>query len=70
MADCLITLDRAYTHFRVTLNVYNCGYYSGIPQPIGCQEIHWVTLDGVDQLSFPKANLRIIEALRQQGICQ
>jgi A/G-specific adenine glycosylase len=61
----LITIEHAYTHFRVTLNVYYCRYLAGEPQPIQCDEIRWVTLEEIDQFPFPKANLQIIEALRQ-----
>jgi A/G-specific adenine glycosylase len=63
--DHLITIDHAYTHFRVTLIVHYCRYLSGEPQPIECEEIRWVTLEQIDQFPFPKANIQIIEALRQ-----
>jgi A/G-specific adenine glycosylase len=63
----VITIDHAYTHFKVTLNVYYCRHLSGEPQAIECQEIRWVTLDEIDQYPFPKANSRIIEALRAQA---
>ncbi|MDJ1181070.1 A/G-specific adenine glycosylase [Roseofilum sp. BLCC_M91] len=70
VGDHLITIDHAYTHFRVTLNVYNCRYCSGTPQAIECQEIRWVTLEELDQFPFPKANLKIIQALRDRGVPQ
>jgi len=60
----LITLEHAYTHFRVTLNVYHCRHLSGEPQPLECDEIRWVTLDEVEQFPFPKANEKIIAALK------
>ncbi|WP_443029251.1 A/G-specific adenine glycosylase [Spirulina sp. CS-785/01] len=63
--DHLITLDHAYTHFRVTLNVYNCRHLEGKPQAIECQEIRWVSLEEIDQFPFPKANSQIIDALRK-----
>ena len=66
VGDRLITLDHAYTHFKVTLNVFNCTHLSGEPQPIECDEVKWVTLDEIDRYPFPKANGRIIEALKQQ----
>lgn len=65
VGDRLITIDHAYTHFRVTLQVHHCQYLSGQPQPLSCDEIRWVTLDEIDQYPFPKANLQIIVALRQ-----
>lgn len=66
VGDRLITIDHAYSHFRVTLNVYNCRYVSGDPQPIECDEVRWVTLNEIDRYPFPKANVQIIEALVKQ----
>jgi A/G-specific adenine glycosylase len=63
VGDRLITIDHAYTHFRVTLNVHHCRHLSGDPQPIECDEICWVTLAEIDQFPFPKANVQIIQAL-------
>ena len=64
VGDRLIVIDHAYTHFRVTLNVYHCRHLSGDPQPIECDEVRWVTTDELDQFPFPKANLQIIAAIR------
>jgi A/G-specific adenine glycosylase len=64
VGDRLITVDHTYTHFRVTLNIHHCQYVSGEPQPLECEEIRWVNLEELDQFPFPKANLKIIEALR------
>lgn len=60
----LITIDHAYSHFRVTLTVHHCRHVAGIPQPLECDEIRWVTLDELDQFPFPKANVQIIDALK------
>lgn len=64
VGDHLITIEHAYTHFKVTLNVYHCRHLNGIPQPLECEEVRWVTLDEIDTFPFPKANEKIIEALR------
>lgn len=61
----LITVDHAYTHFRVTLIVHHCRHLTGEPQPIECDEVRWVAIANLDQFPFPKANVQIIEALRQ-----
>ncbi|MFW6358845.1 MAG: A/G-specific adenine glycosylase [Chroococcales cyanobacterium] len=61
----LITVDHAYTHFRVSLVVHHCRYLGGEPKAIGCDEIRWVTLEEIDQFPFPKANNKIIAALRE-----
>lgn len=67
VGDRLITVEHAYTHCKVTLIVHHCRYLTGEPQPLECDEIRWVTLDEIDQYPFPKANLQIIAALRQQA---
>ncbi|NEZ58734.1 A/G-specific adenine glycosylase [Adonisia turfae] len=65
--DRLITVDHAYSHFKVTLNVFNCTHISGEPKPIECDEIKWVTLDEIDSYPFPKANGQIIDAIKEQA---
>lgn len=64
VGEHLITVDHTYTHFRVTLNVHHCRHLSGEPQAIECDEIRWVTINELPNFPFPKANLKIIEALR------
>ena len=67
VGEHLITIDHVYSHFRVTLNVHYCRYLGGEPQPLACDEIRWVTLEEIDQFPFPKANSRIIAALRESS---
>ncbi|MGI0490989.1 A/G-specific adenine glycosylase [Alkalinema pantanalense CENA528] len=67
VGEKLITVDHAYTHFKVTLHVHHCRHVAGEPQTIECDEVNWVTLETIDQYPFPKANVQIIEALRQAG---
>jgi A/G-specific adenine glycosylase len=63
-----MTIEHAYTHFKVTLSVHHCRHLSGNPQPIECDEVKWVSLDELDQYPFPTANQKIIEALRKSGM--
>ncbi|MBD0335482.1 MAG: A/G-specific adenine glycosylase [Cyanobacteria bacterium Co-bin13] len=67
VGERLIVVEHAYTHFRVTLNVHHCRHLSGEPQPIECDEVKWVTLDEIEQYPFPKANVVIIEALKDSA---
>lgn len=64
VGEKVISLDHAYTHFKVTLHVHLCRHLSGDPQPLECDEVRWVTLENIDQYPFPKANSQIIAALR------
>lgn len=63
VGESLMTIEHDYTKFTITLNVHHCRHVSGEPQTIECDEIRWVTLDEIDQFTFPKANEQIIAAL-------
>ncbi|MBF2098613.1 MAG: A/G-specific adenine glycosylase [Gloeomargaritaceae cyanobacterium C42_A2020_066] len=63
----LLTLDHAYTHFKVTLIVHHCRHYAGEPRPIECQAIRWVRPADLDNYPFPAANQRIINQIRAVG---
>jgi 8-oxo-dGTP diphosphatase/A/G-specific adenine glycosylase len=60
----LITIDHTYSHFRVNLQVYNCRYLTGQARAIECEEIRWVTIQELDNYTFPAANQEIIRALK------
>jgi A/G-specific adenine glycosylase len=62
----LITVDHTYSHFRVSLHVYHCRHLEGDPQPLECEQVRWVRLEELDGFPFPKANVKIIEALKGQ----
>ncbi|NER33105.1 MAG: 8-oxo-dGTP diphosphatase MutT [Oscillatoria sp. SIO1A7] len=64
VGELIIAIDYDYSHFTVSLNVHHCRHLAGEPQPLECDELRWVTLDEIDQFPFPKANKKIIEALR------
>lgn len=63
VGDRLIAIEHDYSKFTITLNVHHCRHVSGEPQTIECDEIRWVTLDEIDQFTFPEANEQIIAAL-------
>lgn len=67
VGERLITIDHTYTHLGVTLTVHHCRLLDGIPQPLECAEVRWVSLDELDQFTFPEANSQIIAALREVG---
>jgi mutator protein MutT len=64
VGDRLISIEHTYPAFQITLIVHNCQHISGIPQPIECDEIRWVSVSDLDKYEFPAANIAIIAALR------
>lgn len=67
VGEHLVTVDHTYTHFKVRLCVHHCRHVSGEPQAIECDEVRWVALEELDQYPFPKANVQIIQALRDSS---
>jgi A/G-specific adenine glycosylase len=59
-----VTLEHAYTHFRITLHLFHCEAGAGRPRPLGCEAPRFVTVAQLDRYAFPRANRRAIEALQ------
>jgi len=58
------SVNHAYTHFKVTLNVYRCtltGHKE--PQPRTHTELRWVAPAEFDAYAFPKANHKFLSLL-------
>ena len=68
VGDRLTTIVHDYKKFKVTLYVHLCQHLSGKPQPIECDEIHWVETSIMNQYKFPQANIEIINLLQQWGM--
>lgn len=64
VGDRLTTISHDYATFKVTLLVHHCQYLSGEPQTIECEEIRWVKVEEIDQYTFPEANIKIIDILK------
>jgi A/G-specific adenine glycosylase len=60
----LVSVGHAYTHFRITLHVYECRYLCGRPRAIGCADWRWVRPNELDGYAFPAANRKVITALQ------
>jgi A/G-specific adenine glycosylase len=56
-------IEHAYSHYAVRLHVFECRFKSGKPKTIGCQRFRWMKLTDLEELAFPVANKRIINAL-------
>jgi mutator protein MutT len=63
VGEHLISIEHTYPAFQITLIVHNCQHISGIPQPIECDEIRWVSVSDLDKYEFPEANHAIIKAI-------
>jgi A/G-specific adenine glycosylase len=53
-----------YTHFKITLTAFRCEWVAGEAKPASTDALRWVRLDELDDYPFPKANIKVFEAVR------
>jgi A/G-specific adenine glycosylase len=59
----IASVNHAYSHFKVTLNVYRCEHVSGTPEPKTHTELKWVLPSQFARYAFPKANHKFLDLL-------
>lgn len=57
------TVKHAYTHFKVTLNVYKCVVSKGTPKAKLHSELRWASPQEFESFAFPKANHKFLALL-------
>jgi len=62
----LALVKHAYTHFKIEMDVFQCGYVSGTIRLNGPDAFRWIRLKEIDQYPFPKANLKFIPLLTRK----
>ena len=60
----IVSIDHAYTHFKITLHAFECEVVAGKPQKLQVENFKWVRMSELDKYAFPKTDLKIIAALR------
>jgi A/G-specific adenine glycosylase len=61
-------IKHAYTHFKITMDVFCCSYISGKVKLNGPVDHRWITLDKLDDYPFPKANHKFFPELMKFGV--
>ncbi len=57
-------VKHAFTHFKITLHVFECVWGGDPPQALDCADWRWVTEADLDHFAFGKADRHIIAELR------
>jgi A/G-specific adenine glycosylase len=63
-------VKHAYTHFKITLTAFKCDCLSGTAQPLASDDVKWVSLEKIDRFPFPKANIDVIKAIKNDEECR
>jgi A/G-specific adenine glycosylase len=65
VADYLTQVKHAYTHFKITMDVFCCNYISGRVKRKGPVAHRWIKLDEIDQYALPRANHKFLSKLKK-----
>jgi A/G-specific adenine glycosylase len=60
----LTTIQHGYTHFRISLHVFECRHLDGNPSAIDCADWRWAWLSELEDFAFPVTDQKIIQLLR------
>lgn len=66
VAEHFMTVKHAYTHFRITMDVFHCHWEAGEPVCRACTDFKWVNVNDLDHFPFPRANKRIVERIMEE----
>ena len=67
IVEPFMSIDHAYTHFRITLHLFHCAASAGVPQAKGTEELRFVPLAHLNRYPFPRANRKALDALVALG---
>jgi A/G-specific adenine glycosylase len=59
----LTTIEHSYTHFRISLHVFECRHLDGVPRALDCADWRWVQLADLENFAFPVTDQKIIQIL-------
>jgi len=57
----------AYPDRVVEIDFHACAYDSGVPLPVHCQAVRWVSADHLEIYPFPNANREVLTKLGESG---
>jgi 8-oxo-dGTP diphosphatase len=59
-----------YPEYPILLLTYHCRIKKGVPKPIGCHDLQWVSLEELNRLAMPPADepIRIRLGLSGEGL--
>jgi A/G-specific adenine glycosylase len=65
VGERFLTLEHAYTHFRITLHAFRCVLRGGEPRCLECADLRWVLPAEMEALPMSVADRRIAQAVQE-----
>jgi len=66
VGERLARVDHAYSHFTISMDVFDCRYTAGRVVLNGPDAFKWILIEDVDEYAFPGANRKFIPALKKK----
>ncbi|MGB5219013.1 MAG: A/G-specific adenine glycosylase [Smithella sp.] len=63
----LASVNHTYTHFRITLQAYECRLLKGTPKPLGCQNCRWASPSDLNKLPLSKIDRMIVRQVEDES---
>lgn len=64
--ELLETITHAYPEKTVQLKFFRCAWRANEPQPLACEAVAWITMDELDQFTFPAADEQLLRRLKTE----
>ncbi|NIM18858.1 MAG: A/G-specific adenine glycosylase [Candidatus Latescibacteria bacterium] len=64
----LTKVKHAYSHFKVSIDVFDCRYRAGSVRLNGPEDYRWIVLEEIDDYAFPGANHKFIPLLKEKKL--
>lgn len=62
----MASVNHTYTHFRITLQAFECSLLKGDPKPLGCQNWQWASLTDLKKLPMSKIDRMIMTLAKSE----
>ncbi len=66
VGDHLMRVEHAYSHFKISIDVFNCRYKSGRVTLNGPEDFRWILQEEIENYAFPGANRKFIPLLKKR----
>lgn len=63
--ELIETVSHEYAEKAVTLKFFRCAWKKNEPRAIGCQDLAWVSREQLDNYTFPAADARLLQKLKE-----
>ena len=64
VGERVLELDHGYSHFRITLHVFECTLLAGEPQRLECADVRWATPGELADLPMSVTDRRIAQMVQ------